>query len=156
MTFRAWEPRDTPAMARIRSLEWGEVDYWAARITGYLDTRLHPQQALTPRAAFVATEKLEIVGFVAGHLTRRHGCQGELEWINVLTEWCGKNVASPLLRLQASWFVAHGAARVCVDVEPANTKARAFYQRHGATELNKHWLVWEDIGALLNSADRSG
>ena len=34
-----------------------------------------------------------------------------------------------------------------LDREPDNEKARSFYRRHGAQELNSHWLVWEDIGA---------
>jgi hypothetical protein len=34
---------------------------------------------------------------------------------------------------------------VCVDVEPENRVARAFYSRHGAVPLNPHWLVWDDI-----------
>jgi hypothetical protein len=25
-------------------------------------------------------------------------------------------------------------------------QARPFYRRHGAFELNRHWMVWEDIG----------
>jgi hypothetical protein len=36
-----------------------------------------------PRVSYVAFEQGLIVGFIAGHLTRRYGCDGELEWINV-------------------------------------------------------------------------
>jgi GNAT superfamily N-acetyltransferase len=57
-------------------------------------------------------------------------------------------VATQLLRRLAEWFVSQGARRICVDVQPANRSARAFYARHGATELNPHWMVWEDIGKL--------
>jgi hypothetical protein len=32
-------------------------------------------------------------------------------------------------------------------VLPDNTRARSFYSHHGATELNTHWLVWEDMAA---------
>jgi hypothetical protein len=38
---------------------------------------------LTERAAFVAIDDGDLVGFVAGHKTRRLGCDGELQWINV-------------------------------------------------------------------------
>lgn len=27
----------------------------------------------------------------------------------------------------------------------------AFYRKHGAEDLNPHWLVWPDITVLLNS-----
>ena len=45
----------------------------------------------------------------------------------------------------AAWFGELGAARVCVDVEPGNARARAFYRKHGAVDLNLHWLVWEAL-----------
>jgi hypothetical protein len=43
-----------------------------------------PQQALPARAAFVAMDGTKLVGFVAGHRTRRLGCDGELQWVNVV------------------------------------------------------------------------
>ena len=89
-----------------------------------------------------------LAGFVAGHLTRRYGCDGELQWINVHPEWQRRHVGSALFREMASWFVAQRAVRICVDVDPANGPARAFYERHGAQELNRHWLVWDDIMPL--------
>jgi len=45
---------------------------------------LRPQQVLTPRILYVAIESENVVGLVAGHLTRRFDCTGELKWINVL------------------------------------------------------------------------
>ena len=30
-----------------------------------------------------------------------------------------------------------------------NTTARRFYLRNGATHLNKHWLVWNNINIIL-------
>jgi ribosomal protein S18 acetylase RimI-like enzyme len=139
-------------MARIRAQEWGEVEYWENRISGYLEGRLSPQHALAPRHCYVAVEKHELVGFVAGHLTCRYDCGGEIEWINVAPEWRGRGVASELLRLIAKWFVEQGAPRVCVDVEPANAVARAFYRLHRTEDLNRHWLVWNDISVLLDPA----
>jgi ribosomal protein S18 acetylase RimI-like enzyme len=89
------------------------------------------------------------VGFVAGHLTARHGCHGELEWINVIRERRRDGVASQLLRLLARWFFQQGAFRVCVDVNPANPEALAFYMRNGAERLNENWLVWNDIRIVM-------
>jgi ribosomal protein S18 acetylase RimI-like enzyme len=147
--YRIAEKSDIPAMARIRAAEWETEEYWRGRISGYLDGELHPQQALMPRVSYLALQDESLVGFIAGHLTRRHECDGELEWINVIPERRSTAVASELLRLLAAWFVEKKASRICVDVQPSNTTARHFYTRHGATNLNSHWMVWNDIGSVL-------
>ena len=151
ITYRKVEGSDIPAMARVRAAEWETEEYWLRRITAYLDGELDPQRALKPRIGYVASEGDSIVGFVAGHLTERHSCDGELEWINVIPERRGTELAAELLRLLAAWFVAQKALRVCVDVEPTNTVARRFYKRHGAEDLKPHWLVWPDIRVVLDN-----
>ena len=113
----------------------------------YLAGEHHPRQALPPRVMWIATEAGRPVGCAAGHLTRRFGCGGELQWIYVVPEHRGGGVAPELLRLLAAWFVERRALRVCVDV--GDERARKFYRRHGAGELGEHWLVWSDVGALL-------
>jgi ribosomal protein S18 acetylase RimI-like enzyme len=149
LKFREAEKSDVPAMAQIRASNWETEEYWRTRIAAYLARELHPQHALIPRMGFVALESDSFVGFIAGHLTTRHGCDGELEWIDVIPERRGSGVAPELLRLLAAWFVKQNARRICVDVDPANAIARRFYARHGATELNPHWLVWSNISAVL-------
>jgi ribosomal protein S18 acetylase RimI-like enzyme len=124
-------------------------------LKGFTLRELHPQWALMPRVSYVALEGETLVGFIAGHLTVRFACDGELEWINVVPEHRGSAVGSELLRLLAAWFAEQKASRVCVDVDPANTTARRFYKRHGADNLNEHWLVWNDIKIVLGSADRT-
>jgi len=114
----------------------------------YLAGQSHPREALAPRAMWMATVGESPVGYVAGHLTRRYNCDGELQWIYVVADQRRNHVASELLRLMAEWFVEHDARRVCVDV--GDDAARPFYRRHGAVELNKHWMVWNDIGVVLN------
>lgn len=152
--YRLAEQSDVPAMARIRAAEWETEEYWNARISRYMNGELHPQQALMPRVNYVAVEGDSLLGFIAGHLTRRFACDGELEWINVLPERRGTGVAVELLRLLAAWFAAQNACKICIDVEPKNTHARRFYMRFGAVELNPHWLVWNDVKTLLGRADR--
>jgi ribosomal protein S18 acetylase RimI-like enzyme len=141
---------DVPALAMIRARFWGTEEYWQERITGYLQRTLDPQHALPDRVIFLATIDTEPVGLVAGHLTRRFECAGELQWIDVLPEHRRLGIASALLRKQAEWFIAQNATRVCVDVQPDNAVARSFYTRHGAVPLNPHWMVWSDIAAVLN------
>jgi ribosomal protein S18 acetylase RimI-like enzyme len=152
--YREAEKSDIPAMARIRAAEWETEEYWRNRIAAYLACELHPQHALKPRFSYVSYEGVSLVGFVAGHLTQRCSCDGELEWMNVIPERRGRGIASELLRLLAGWFVAQKASRVCVDVQPTNVLARKFYKRHGAADLNPHWLVWRDIKVVLGEEPR--
>lgn len=155
LKFREAQASDIPAMARIRAAEWETEEYWNQRIRAYMAGELHPQFALKPRVIFVCCEGDSLVGFIAGHLTTRHACQGELEWINVVREKRGGGAASGLLRVLAKWFVAQNALRICVDVEPSNTIARRFYARHGAEDLKPHWMVWNDIHVAIENRSRS-
>lgn len=150
VVYRQALKSDIPAMARLRAITWGTEDYWTTRITAYMDRELHPQKALKPRVLYVAVENNSLVGMIAGHLTRRFECAGELEWIDVVPEQRGTGIASELLRHLAKWFVEQEALRVCVDVDPDNASAQKFYRRHGAEDLRPHWLVWPDIGVALH------
>lgn len=152
MQIRVCDEQDIPALALIRAEEWGGPAYWQERIAGYLSGRLSPGQALAPRACFAAEHEGELAGFVAGHLTERFACAGELQWINVAGPHRRSGVGSELLRRMADWFVSQNARRVCVDVEPSNYAARAFYLRYGAVALNAHWLVWDDISCCGSTA----
>ncbi|MGH9481336.1 MAG: GNAT family N-acetyltransferase [Terriglobales bacterium] len=146
--YRQASLEDVHAMALIRSREWGDEVYWRGRIGDYLRREANPVQALPPRAAYVALFGNLTVGFIAGHLSQRFGCQGELQWINVLSEHRKRGIAQVLLRFMAGWFDARRAARVCVDVHPSNAAARAFYARQGARPLQPNWMVWDDIARL--------
>jgi GNAT superfamily N-acetyltransferase len=97
----------------------------------------------------VAEQEGEVIGFIAGHLTRRFHCDGELQWINVSTAQRGKGIATELLRELAGWFDSYNARKICVDAQPGNADARAFYTSHGAEPLNDHWLMWPDIARVM-------
>src|SRR6185295_4991569 len=106
---------DIDAMARLRAITWGTEEGWRERIHGYLAGTLHPRHALAPRVAFVAVRGDATIGLIAGHLTTRYGCDGELEWIDVDPTSRGTSAASALFRALASWFLARDVRRVCVD-----------------------------------------
>jgi predicted N-acetyltransferase YhbS len=144
--YRIATPADIPAMAKIRAAESGTEDGWLTRITAYMTCEAHPQKALKPRVLYVAENDGEVVGFVAGHLTRRLDCEGELQWINVSKEHRRASIAAELVRVLAKWFVENNANRICVDPDGS---ARKFYASLGAAPLNNHWLVWQDVSALL-------
>lgn len=150
--YREARVDDAEAMGRARADGDWAGGAAAPVMARYLAGEHHPQQALPPRVAFLAEEGDAVVGFVAGHLTRRFGCDAELQWIYVAPERRASDIASALLHRLAAWFAAQGARRVCVNVAPDNVRARAFYARHGARELSEYWLEWPDVAAALGGS----
>lgn len=138
---------DIPYLAKMRGTDMATELFWTDRITGYINCTHHPQHALNTRVIYVAILNESIVGFIAGHLTERLGCEGELQWINVTDSAKRTGIASGLVRLLAQWFVANQVHKICVD--PGNDIARAFYKKNGATMLNDHWMYWHDIKKIL-------
>lgn len=148
ITTRVAEERDIPGMAALRAEQWGDGIYWAGRIAGYLSGNVNPQKALPARVIYVAVKEDEVVGFIAGHLTHRFGCEGELEWINVAQSHRRQSIAFILLQQLATWFTSMQARYICVNCDADNTAAQNFYKRNGAEALNEHWLTWKDISIL--------
>ena len=151
-TYRKANVADAAALSKLRGSEAGTCALWEKRIAGYLRREHHPQKALNERVIFLAEHRDGIIGFVAGHLTERYECDGELQWIDVMPEYRRNGIASQLLRRLAEWFGNKKALRVCVDVSPDNVAGQGFYRRHGAKELNRHWLVWPDIRVVTTAA----
>ncbi len=141
--IRPAEEADVPAMAAIRAREWETEAYWRRRIGGYLHWDGSPE-AHAARGFFVADDGATVVGFAAGHRTSRYGCDGELEWINVVRERRGEGIAGKLMVRMGEWFVEQGLGRICVDVEPGNAVARKLYARFGAEPFKPYWMIWED------------
>ncbi len=138
---------DAPAMARCRIEDptGGEAD---PRMASYFRGESHPQHALRPRTGFVAMAGSRVVGYIAGHLTRRYGCQAEIQWLFVASTHRRSGVGRALVERMARWFLQHEAPHVCVDVDPDSPEARPFYQSLGATVLRPQWMEWRDIGTL--------
>lgn len=134
------------AASRLADITAGPAD---ERMGAYLDGRHHPQQALRPRTAYIALAGDQVVGYIAGHGTRRHNCAGEVQYLYVAPTHRRLGVASELLRLLAGWFCDRDARRVCVNLDTDSEGAEAFYRRQGAQALNKHSNVWEDISGVL-------
>jgi ribosomal protein S18 acetylase RimI-like enzyme len=146
LKYRKADLEDIPALARLRgNNESGGSS--EDRMRRYYAGTHHPQQALLPRVILMAEEGGSPIGYIAGHLTRRFGCDGELQWIYVLPKYRGSQIASEFLRILAKWFVENKALRICVDV--GNEHARNFYKHHGAVGLNQYWLVWNDLSVVL-------
>ena len=140
---------DISVLGAIRSKDWETPVYWTRRIESYMKAELHPQKALAPRVVYLASENEKVVGFIAGHLTQRFNCNGELEWIDVIEQYRKKGIASELLRMLAAWFTGHKAFTICVNSGSDNKVAHQFYKSNGAKDLQEHWLIWENISVLL-------
>jgi ribosomal protein S18 acetylase RimI-like enzyme len=147
--YREAKESDVAGMSKIRAENWGTEEYWNTRITGYLNSQHNPQLALSTRVIYIATDDGKVVGFIAGHLTRRFECDGELQWIDTSNKYRRNRIATELLRLLAVWFVDNMAFQICVDSDPSNLIARQFYKKFGAEDLNKHWLVWRNIKLII-------
>jgi GNAT superfamily N-acetyltransferase len=141
---------DVPAMAASRSadIEAGPAD---GRMASYLEGRHHPQQALQPRIAFCAEHDGRMIGYIAGHLTRRHNCDGEVQYLYVTQDFRRRGVASALLQRLAEWLIQQGAVKLCVNANLDSPPAVPFYLSRGATPLNPYWFIWDDARSLAAS-----
>jgi GNAT superfamily N-acetyltransferase len=148
IAYRPAQATDLAALAAIRAIEWETQAYWEARIGSYFAAERQPAP---PCATFVAEEGGIVIGLVSGHRTRRLGCSGELQWINVIRERRREGIASALVATIAEWFARQGALRICVNAEAENIAARALYTKYGARALNAHWMIWEDIRPVASS-----
>ena len=145
--FRKASTSDIPFLAKIRAKNSATEEHWTNRIIGYNNGTINPQQAEPSRIIFIACINDEIIGFIAGHLTKRFDCEGELQWIDVLIEYRRSGIASTLLKELAEWFISQNAFKICVD--PGNIDARKFYSRNCAADLNDHWMFWPDIRQII-------
>ncbi|HNR09101.1 MAG TPA: GNAT family N-acetyltransferase [Saprospiraceae bacterium] len=145
--YRNAEDEDISHLAEIRANRSATKEYWFDRIQKYSIGLVNPQEALPPRVIYLALDGNKVVGFVAGHLTRRLNCDGELQWIDTVDTYRKKGIASNLIGVLAKWFIGQQAYKICVD--PGDEIARNFYLKNGANNLNEHWLYWPDIRTII-------
>jgi GNAT superfamily N-acetyltransferase len=152
ITFRIATSADVPAMVKCRLSD----PYFEAagpedpRMAAYLDGQHHPQQALAPRVAYVAVAGGEVIGYIAGHLTTRHQCEGELQHLFIAPTHRRRRIGTALLGLLAKWFQEQRAQRICVAVaNDSPREARPFAEGVGALPLKRNWYAWDDIGAVV-------
>ena len=145
--FRVATSADVPAVAACRLTDpaAGRAD---PRMGAYLDGKHHPQQALAPRVCYVALGREAVIGYIAGHLTTRHGCAGEVQYLFVAPQLRRRRVGTALLRLLADWFCKARALKVCACVDADSPAAIRFYETAGASAFRRLWYVWDDISVF--------
>ena len=99
--YREATSDDVAAMAQCRAADLlaGPAD---ARMAAYFSGRHHPQRALLPRAGFVAIVNSAVIGYIAGHLTERFDCQGEIQYLYVprlIAAWVSRGISFYVWRL---------------------------------------------------------
>lgn len=147
--FRRATSSDVPAMARCR-LDDAASSPADPRMAAYFTGQHHPQQALIARAGFVALAGGDVIGYIAGHRTTRHGRDGEVQYLFVAPTYRRRRIGTTLLRLLAEWFQEQGAQRVCVGVaDDSPPECKPFVESLGAAPLRKYWHAWEDISVVL-------
>jgi ribosomal protein S18 acetylase RimI-like enzyme len=101
VSFRPASAADVAAMAACRSRDpqGGPAD---ERMGAYFRGEHHPHLALPPRTGFVALANDAVVGYIAGHLTTRHDCQGEVQYLFVSSEFRRQGIARRLIQLMAA------------------------------------------------------
>ena len=137
---------DAPAMIECRNRDSEQADL---RMPAYFRGEHNPQHAMTPRIGFVAVDNGTVVGYIAGHLTTRHGCAGELQYLFVASAYRRRGIGTALIRRLASWFQFRNANDVCIALAADSPKeAKPFFESLGATPLKKHWYHWEEVGRV--------
>lgn len=136
---------DTLRECGLATAEIYDFERLQARWDAYIRRLSHPQHALEPRVVFAAMARDRMVGYIAGHFSARFKAQGELQSMYVRKEFQRCGIGVSLLDQLARWFVAHERRAVCVGIDSANPYKK-FYEKHGARYINRHWLIWDDIG----------
>jgi GNAT superfamily N-acetyltransferase len=121
------------------------------RMAAYFSGKHHPQHALGPRRGYVAIADATVIGYIAGHLTERFDCQGEVQYLYVAPDYRRLGVGRNLFRKLAAWFAEQDALRVCVNVDAHSPGARPFYLNMSATDLRPHWMQWRDIASAARA-----
>ncbi len=141
VTYRMALPADVPRIVGLpREGEAGGD----SRMLAYLTGQHHPQHALPPRVMWIARTASHRSGTLPAisrsGLSVMASCNGSTSCRNTGAARSARSCC-PSREL----VCRAGRASDCVDV--GDDASRPFYRRHGAVELNKHWMVWNDVGA---------
>ncbi len=152
IVFRVATPTDAAAMIECR--EQDPASPVGHPKLAYFTGEHHPQKALGPRIGFAGFDGETIVGYIAGHLTTRFGLDGEIQYLFVAPAYRRRGIATALVRLLGDWFVAQGAAKICVNADLGSPPAEPFYQAMGGVPLapdQRYWYVWQDAAVLRDA-----
>lgn len=151
ISFRAVTSADVPAMVQCHLNDLA-ADPADPRMAAYLEGQHHPQQALPARTGYVAFVGEQLIGYIAGHRTNRHGCEGEVQYLFVSPAYRLRGIGTALVQRLAQWFAQEGARKVCIGVaNDSPPQLKPFVESLGATPLMKNWYVWEDLSLAVRA-----
>lgn len=145
-TIRPAVPEDEPAMVELQqasALHHATIDperWRATTLDEEVASRRH-WHAVEPRhEAIVAVSDGRAIGMIELWLRRPKGPPGaripsvRVDYgIAVADEWRGRGVGTALLRAAEEWGSAHGADRMSMNLDAANSGALRLYERLGYT-----------------------
>lgn len=109
-----------------------------------------PASSRPKRVIYKAVENDAIIGYIAGHLTARHGKDAEIQNFYILKPYQRQGIGSQLLLHLLVWLKQQHAQSMCVGIDQ-NNPYQAFYINHGGSYLNPHWIAWDDLEKLRSS-----
>ena len=121
-----------------------DVAFWTDRWNRYITSGSTARGATGDGFVYVGEIGGELVGFAAYHHTRRHGTDAELQSMYVSQHAQRLGVGTQLLQLIIDRLLIEGCKSMCVGYAPENP-FRHFYLKRGATEIDPHWAVWNDV-----------
>lgn len=166
LRIRHAESRDRQRIARLQAISWrdsygGELsaDYLSEQVETDLADHWRNQQITSRDLVLVAEEESEMLGFIA------IWCQSDafIDNFHVLPECRSRGIGSNLLGVASTSLLVRGHRDVSLCVFEANKKAIQFYQRCGASVVDRQTktffgnqvinlrLYWPDIGSILKA-----
>jgi len=170
--LRPAEASDAEAIAALHAGSWQRT-YRGMMSDAFLDgealdnrRRVWRERLGTPDAnqlVIVAVDDASIVGFICVFARREADWGAYIDNLHVVPEWHGRGLGGALMRSAAEWVCrTRPGAGVYLFVMEANARARAFYDRLGARNVETLQLpdpagghapncryVWADARELL-------
>jgi GNAT superfamily N-acetyltransferase len=121
----------------------------ALRLRNYMTGRASPRWARQERIVFKVCVDGSIVGYIAGHLTTRHGMDAEIQSLYVLRDYQRAGIGRRLLLQFTEWAIQHEVKTICAGIDP--NRDPSFYLKYGGRYVNPCWVYWPDTHALANT-----
>jgi len=111
--------------------DWGITEYGKTFFTNLLNT--------PTSCCFVAEIDGTLVGYIGASekiVTYRKSKYVEIDNIGIIPAYCSQGIGSMLITACKQWAKEKGYQKIYVNAYIANSKAIAFYEKHGFTKID--------------------